>query len=157
MGRVKKAKPAAATKKPPAKAGERAKQRRDELEGLKAQIAQQVSETAPGAAGDAVTRWLNAQQENDVRAFVASKAKQMERRKYQLSLVKEFIDDPKRFGLDPGDIPTSTSLKEFAERRSELEYRIALMRTFLEILNEELRALDHAEAYTRKNGADAKN
>jgi hypothetical protein len=152
---VNKAKPAA-TKKPPAKTGERASQRRGELEGLKAEIAQSA-ETPSGAGGDAVTRWLNAQQENDVRAFVASKAKQLDRRKYQLSLVKEFIDDPSRFGLDPGDIPTSTSLKEFAERRSELEYRIALMRTFLEILTEELRVLDQAEAYTRKTGGGTKN
>jgi hypothetical protein len=151
---VNKPKPAT-SKKPSAAAGERAEQRRAELQGLKDKIAAQAAKT-PGAA-DAVTRWLNAQQENDVRAFVASKSKQMEQRKYQLSLVKQFVDDPSRFGLDPGDIPTSTSLKEFADRRSEIEYRIGLMRTFLDILNEELRVLDQAEAYARKNNGDAKS
>lgn len=131
---------------------ERAVERRRELTELKAEIAKTKE-------GDPVTRWLTASQENDVRNFVASKSKQMDQRRYQLSLVKTFIDDPSRFGLDPGDIPTSTSLQEYAERRSELEYRIGLMKAFLEILNDELKVLNQAEASAQAsaNGGGATN
>lgn len=148
---VEKAEPAAAAAA--AAMAERAETRRRELLALKAELAEKDG----GPSTDPVTRWLNATQENDVRAFVASKSKQMDQRKYQMSLVKTFLDDPSRFGLDPTDIPTSTSLQEFAERRGELEYRIGLMRSFLEILNDELKVLAQAEASARKNGSDPKN
>jgi hypothetical protein len=96
-----------------------------------------------------LSRWLNSQ-DGDLRAFVASRSAQMDQRRYQLSLIKDFIDDPTRFGIKPGDVPTSTTLAEFAERRGELQYRINTVRTFLDLLNEELRLLEQAEAYARE-------
>jgi chaperonin cofactor prefoldin len=154
---VEKAEPAPTIETPVLSFAERAEQRRRELGELKAELTQQIADQAQTQSGDPVTRWLNSTQENDVRAFVASKSTQMNQRKYQMSLIKSFIDDPSRFGLNPSDMPTSTSLPELAERRSELEYRIALIRTFQEILNDELRILKQAEASAQKHGADAKS
>ena len=45
-----------------------------------------------------LARWLNAQ-DGDLRAYVASRSAQMDQRRYQLSLIKDFIDDPTRFGI----------------------------------------------------------
>ena len=94
--------------------------------------------------------WLNPLQQEELRAFISYRTAKLEQRKYQMLLVKEFLDDPSRFGLSGGDIPTSTSLAEFAERRNDLEHRIAIAKTFLDLLNEELRQLDQAEAWVKK-------
>ena len=111
--------------------------------------ARQNAEQARTARRDSVSRWLDTAEEYDVRAFIAARSAQMDQRKYQMSLIKDFVADPSRFGLSHGDIPTSTSLEEFAERRSELDYRIAIVKTFLDLLTEELGQLDLAEAYAR--------
>lgn len=114
-----------------------------ELQELRRELGSEMAESAPERS------WLDPTTESGVRSFVEARRAQMEQRKYQLSLIKSFIDDPSRFGLDSGDIPTSTSPEEFAERRSELEYRIATVKTFLGLLNEELRQLKQAEAYAQ--------
>jgi hypothetical protein len=134
-----------------------AERRRRELEERQAalaraeprQTAEQPRGPSPSQANDMLARWL-ASQDDDLRAFVASRSAQMDQRRYQLSLIKDFVDDPTRFGIKPGDVPTSTTLAEFAERRAELQYRINMVRTFLDLLNEELRLLDQAEAYARE-------
>ena len=131
--------------------GSAARRRREQQE-RKAALARGSGEPAPDPAGDPASRWLSSSEESEVRAFITSQSAQMEQRKYQMSLIKDFLGDPSRFGISPGDIPTSTSLQEFAERRRELQYRIATIKTFLDLLTEELRLLEQAEAYARKNG-----
>lgn len=127
--------------------------RRRERRPPPAQDARQTAAQPGGRSGaqpnDMLSRWLDSQ-DGDLRAFVASRTAQMDQRRYQLSLIKDFVDDPTRFGIKPGDVPTSTTPAEFAERRSELEYRINMVRTFLDLLNDELRLLEQAEAYARE-------
>jgi hypothetical protein len=108
---------------------------------------------AAEGSGDPVIEWLNSTQETEVRAFVASRSAIMKQREYQISLVKDFIGDPSRFGIDPGEIPTSTSLDEFASRKGELQYLITTVRTFLELLTDEMKVLEQAEAHARKSDA----
>ncbi len=151
----------AATGDDAASEGAREDQRHQRIDELWQELQELRRELGTGTAEPAPERsWLDPAAESGVRSFVEARRAQMEQRKYQLSLIKSFIDDPSRFGLDSGDIPTSTSPEEFAERRSELEYRIATVKTFLGLLNEELRQLKQAEAYaqgkrrrpTRQNG-----
>lgn len=129
-----------------------AERRRRELQERRAQLGRQSAEPAEKPPSDTVDRLL-ATEEGTVRAFIASRTAQMDHRKYQMSLIKDFVDDPSRFGIKAGAIPTSTSLQEFAEKRSELQYRIAMTRTFLDLLTEDLRLLEQAEDYAR-NGSD---
>ena len=152
---VKRAKPAVVVDAPAARIVEPPRpasleRRRRELEERQAAIAHQSVAEPTDRSADAVNRLQNSSQE--VRAFIATRSAQMDQRKYQLLLIKDFIEDPTRFGIKPADIPTSTSLEEFAEKRRELQYRITMMQTFLDVLNEELRLLDDAETYARNNG-----
>lgn len=124
--------------------------RRRELDERRMALAQPRAAEPPGRSPDPLD--CSATSSQEVRAFIATRSAQMEERKYQLLLIKDFIEDPTRFGIKPADIPTSTSLEEFAEKRRELQYRIAMMQTFLDVLKEELRLLDDAEAYARTNG-----
>jgi hypothetical protein len=107
-----------------------------------------------GLLARSANRWLDSGKEREVRDFVAARGKQAAERKYQLSLIKDFVENPSRFGLDPGRIPTSTAPEEFAERRSELEYRIAMARTLLQLLDEELQMLTKAEAFAQNERAE---
>ncbi len=98
---------------------------------------------------------LDDEQEQEVQSFIQFFREKKDQRKYQLSLVKDFLDDPARFGIQPDVLPSSTTLEEFEDRRKELKYRMALMRTLLELMEDELQLLEKGEAYTRARDAES--
>lgn len=76
--------------------------------------------------------------------FLRMMAARKKKRKEQLMIVKELVEDPLRFGLKTDKIPSSTSPEEIERRRKELEYRLAMLRTLLEITESEMELLSQA-------------
>lgn len=126
-------------------AGSGAEARLQELIELKAQL---VNENR----GSTHTRkppksWLDPKQDEEVRTFIRTLTERKEKRKHQLSIVKSFLEDPLRFGLQTELVPSSTSSEEIEHRKQELGYRIKLLKTLLEIMEGEMQLLEQGEAY----------
>ncbi len=56
------------------------------------------------------------------------------RRKYQLNIIKDFFEEPEKYGVDADDVPHSSTREEMLARHSELTYRIALLKSVLRVL-----------------------
>jgi len=144
-------------------AEEEAEARRRELNAMRSELADQYRQELIAARSKLPSRgdggkqsdsppkskqWLDQTQDRDVSEYVKKLTETKEQRKYQLSLVKEFLVDPSRFGLETELIPTSTTAEEFEERKRDLNYRISLLKTLLAFTEEEHKLLLRAEAYT---------
>ncbi|MEM9056705.1 MAG: hypothetical protein AAGD86_04470 [Pseudomonadota bacterium] len=65
-----------------------------------------------------------------------------QQRKHQLKAIKEFFDDPSKFGVDADEVPHSSTREEILERHAELSYRTSLLRSVLKVLRREAANLD---------------
>ena len=90
---------------------------------------------------------LDQRKDEEVRTFIRTLTERKEKRKYQLSIVKSFLEDPLRFGLQTDLVPSSTTSEEIEQRKQELDYRIKLLKTLLEIMEGEMVLLEQGEAY----------
>ncbi len=88
---------------------------------------------------------------DEINAFLKDIAAKRKRREFQLSMVKEFFEDPLKFGVRLDSIPTSSSPSEIAKRKHDLGYRRDLLRLLLESTEAELSLLKLAETETPKS------
>ena len=125
--------------------GSGAEARRQELIELKTQLVEENrSSTHPRKPPKS---WLDPKKDEEVRSFIRTLTERKEKRKHQLSIVKSFLEDPLRFGLQTELVPSSTTSEEIEQRKQELGYRIKLLKTLLEIMEGEMQLLDQGEAY----------
>lgn len=76
--------------------------------------------------------------------FARTLKEQKERRTKQFSIIKELFEDPLTFDLDKQVIPTSSSREEIVARQSELQYRIDILKSILEVADAEMQILVQA-------------
>ena len=104
---------------------------------------QQAGLSTAGQSGETASQELN--------AFLKDLAEKKKRREFQLEMVKEFFEDPLKFGVKADTVPTSTSPEEIKKRILDLEYRRDLLKFVLESTEAELALLDVAESETPAN------
>jgi hypothetical protein len=126
-----------------------AAQYREEMLALRRGLNQDGTRPPHHGGGGGGKRWLDDQAEADVQQFLKTLSEKKEQKKYQLSLIKEYLADPSRFGGQADVIPTSTTLEEFEERKRDLTFRMGLLKMLLALAEEEMHLLLRAEAYTR--------
>lgn len=85
------------------------------------------------------------QQDKELQRFIKALLEKKDERKYQLSVVKGFLEDPLSFGIKTEGIPSSSTVEEIEARRQELQYRADLLRTLLEMTEGEMQLLDATE------------
>ncbi len=83
---------------------------------------------------------------DELNAFIRKLAETKKRREYQLSIIRDFFEDPLKFGVQGKSIPIGSSKVELERRRRELEYRRDLLKAVLEATEGELEFLDKVEA-----------
>ena len=76
--------------------------------------------------------------------FARTLKEQKERRTKQFAIIKELFEDPLTFDLDKQVIPTSSSREEILARQSELQYRIDILKSILEVADAEMQILVQA-------------
>ena len=76
--------------------------------------------------------------EGDLSQFLGSIAEGKGDRKQQLEIIQDFFQHPEKYGIETDLIPTSTEIEEVEERRSELQYRIDLLRSVLKAMESEM-------------------
>lgn len=84
-------------------------------------------------------------QQRELLEFLRGMVERDRKRRYQLELIKGFLDDPVAFGLQTDVVPTSSTQAEIARRKKDLEYRVRLLESMLEIYKGELELLGMAE------------
>ncbi len=143
--------------------------RRLELDALRSDLAAQYreellalrrerSERSAGRATDGAEMGSFGQQGADdqaeTQAFLAEAIEQATRRREHLSIIKTYLVDPNRFNILESDIPSSTTVEEFAERKQELELRISLLKTLLSLAEEEYAILRRGQVYAKAHHPD---
>lgn len=118
---------------------------RQEFQLAKEDAAAEGSDESAIVASEGPPRWLDNEAEQELRAFLKNFREKKERRKYQLSLIKDYLVDPSRFGPHSTTIYTSSTEEELEERKRELEFRIALFKTLLALAEEEFKLILQAE------------
>jgi hypothetical protein len=78
-------------------------------------------------------------------AFLKEMSERRKNRKHQLQIIQDFLDNPVEFGVEVDYIPHGTPLSELRQRRRELHYRIALLRSVLEAFEGEMSLIEQAE------------
>ena len=76
--------------------------------------------------------------------FAGTLKEQKDRRTKQFAIIKELFEDPLTFDLDKQVIPTSSSREEIVARQSELQYRIDILKSILEVADAEMQILVQA-------------
>jgi hypothetical protein len=76
--------------------------------------------------------------------FAKTLKEQKDRRTKQFAIIKELFEDPLTFDLDKQVIPTSSSREEIVARQSELQYRIDILKSILEVADAEMQILVQA-------------
>jgi len=76
--------------------------------------------------------------------FARTLKEQKERRTKQFSIIKQLFEDPLTFDLDKQVIPTSSSREEIVARQKELQYRIDILNSILEVADAEMQILVQA-------------
>ena len=118
---------------------------KDEKPAGKSNRAGKSAESAPEAGSEkAVAKRETTGQE--INAFLKDLAEKKKRREFQLSMVKEFFEDPLKFGVKTDSVPTSTTAEEIKKRILDLEYRRDLLQFVLESTEAELALLNVAES-----------
>ncbi len=82
----------------------------------------------------------------EINAFLKDLSEKKKRREFQLAMVKEFFEDPLKFGVKTDSVPTSTTAEEIKKRILDLEYRRDLLQFVLESTEAELALLNVAES-----------
>ena len=90
--------------------------------------------------------------------FARTLKEQKERRTKQFTIIKELFEDPLTFDMDKQIIPTSSSREEIIARQKELQYRIDILKSILEVADAEMQilvqALQAKPGETQENPAD---
>lgn len=128
-------------------------QYREELFAYRREAASRSEDQNKEASQPKGKRWLDDNADAELRTFIKGFSEKKEQRKYQLSLIKEYLADPSRFGPQSDVIPTSTTVEEFEERKRDLAFRIALLKTLLALSEEEQRLLLQAESFAQSQAA----
>jgi hypothetical protein len=81
----------------------------------------------------------------ELNKFIKDLVEQKRQRKHQLQIIQDFFQNPIQFGVKLNEIPTSTTPEEINERKKELEYRIDLLNTVLDLLKKELQFLSEVK------------
>ena len=76
--------------------------------------------------------------------FVKTLKEQKEQRTKQFSIVKELFDNPLTFDLDKQVIPTTSTVEEISARKKELQYRVDILKSILEVADAEMQILIQA-------------
>jgi len=76
--------------------------------------------------------------------FAKTLKEQKDRRTKQFAIIKELFENPLTFDLDKQVIPTSSSREEIVARQSELQYRIDILKSILEVADAEMQILVQA-------------
>ena len=76
--------------------------------------------------------------------FVKTLKEQKEQRTKQFSIVKELFDNPLTFDMDKQVIPTTSTVEEISARKKELQYRVDILRSILEVADAEMQILVQA-------------
>lgn len=76
--------------------------------------------------------------------FVKTLKEQKEQRTKQFSIVKDLFDNPLTFDLDKQVIPTTSTVEEITARKKELQYRVDILKSILEVADAEMQILVQA-------------
>jgi len=88
---------------------------------------------------------LNEESEGaEMLAFAKQLKEQKDKRTKQYSIIKNLFEDPLTFDLDKQIIPTSSTLEEISARQKEVQYRIDILKSILEIAEAEMQLLSQA-------------
>lgn len=121
-------------------------QRRERLRELAQQASGEHGPEGPTAsAPETPPATLADVQAAEIVGFVEDLVARDRKRRQQLGILKQFLDNPVDFGLDTEVVPTSSTPAEIAQRRKELQYKIDLLRNLLELMQSELTMLDQAQ------------
>ncbi|MDH3280961.1 MAG: hypothetical protein OEQ18_07505 [Gammaproteobacteria bacterium] len=88
-------------------------------------------------------------------AFFQELGKEKERKTRHLSIIKAFLDDPTKFGVDLKNIPSSSTPEEIEKRKQELAYRAELLKAVLESTEAELEALKSIAEEEQSHGKES--
>jgi hypothetical protein len=94
-------------------------------------------------------------QQRELLDFLRGLVERDRERREQLKIIKGFLDDPIAFGLQTDVIPTSSTQEEIARRKKEVEYRVSLLTSMLEIYQGELKMLTMAETQPQPENRSA--
>jgi len=87
-------------------------------------------------------------------AYIKTLKEQKDKRSKQFSIVKNLFEDPLTFDLDKQVIPTSSSPEEIAARQKDLQYRIDILKSILEIAESEMQLLSQAMRQKPEDGTE---
>jgi len=79
---------------------------------------------------------------DEFRTLLCEPKERRRKQKNQISIIKQFCEDPLRFILQPE--LTADPGKKIEERKRELEYRRDVLRTLVEVMENELKLLSRA-------------
>lgn len=110
---------------------EETKKRRDKLKQMRDELPETSSTNEDIQGAEMIT-------------FAKTLKEQKERRTKQFAIIKELFEDPLTFDLDKQVIPTSSSREEIVARQKELQYRIDILKSILEVADAEMQILVQA-------------
>lgn len=110
---------------------EETKKRRDKLKQMRDELPETSSTNEDNQGAEMIT-------------FAKTLKEQKERRTKQFAIIKELFEDPLTFDLDKQVIPTSSSREEIVARQKELQYRIDILKSILEVADAEMQILVQA-------------
>ena len=110
---------------------EETKKRRDKLKQMRDELPETSSTNEDNQGAEMIT-------------FAKTLKEQKERRTKQFAIIKELFEDPLTFDLDKQVIPTSSNREEIVARQSELQYRIDILKSILEVADAEMQILMQA-------------
>jgi hypothetical protein len=87
--------------------------------------------------------------------FVKTLKEQKDKRTKQYKIIKDLFDDPLTFDLDKEVIPTASTIDEISARQKDLQYRIDIMTSILEIAEAEMQMLSQAMQSKIENPDDS--
>jgi hypothetical protein len=112
---------------------------------------QRLSELKETLQGDTPNKesWFpgttTANEGTNLNQFLASLVGRKTRKKHQLQQIKEFFENPLKYGVDIHDSDTSSTDKEINQRKIDLQYRINLLKALLDAAESELHFLEQAK------------
>jgi len=110
---------------------EETKKRRDKLKQMRDELPETSSSNEDIQGAEMIT-------------FARTLKEQKEKRTKQFAIIKDLFEDPLTFDLDKQVIPTSSSREEIVARQKELQYRIDILRSILEVADAEMQILVQA-------------
>lgn len=121
---------------------EETKKRRDKLKQMRDELPETSSTDEDIQGAEMIT-------------FARTLKEQKDRRTKQFAIIKELFEDPLTFDLDKQVIPTSSDREEIVARQKELQYRIDILKSILEVADAEMQIL--VQALQTKPGDNQEN